>query len=69
LLRGQSFLPGLGLLMANRAEAQHLAGDAAAATASLAAASAIATDVGAGPSSEISVALARVSTLMASART
>ena len=57
------------LLMANRAEAQHLAGDAAAATASLAAASAIATDVGAGPSSEISVALARVSTLMASART
>jgi predicted ATPase len=68
LLRGEPYLPRMGLLVISAAEAQYLAGDAAAATASLAAASAIATEVGAGPSSEIGVALARVSTLTASAR-
>jgi tetratricopeptide (TPR) repeat protein len=69
LLREEPYLPRMGLLVVSRAEAQYLAGDAAAATASLAAASAIATQVGAGPSSEIGLELARVSTLMASART
>jgi hypothetical protein len=57
------------MLLTSRAEAHHLAGDAAAATESLAAALAIATEVGAGPTSEVGLALVRVSTLIASART
>ena len=51
---------GLGVLLTSRAEAHHLAGDAAAAMASLAAAATIAAEVGAGPTSEIGLALARV---------
>ncbi|HEU5295008.1 MAG TPA: tetratricopeptide repeat protein [Burkholderiaceae bacterium] len=68
LLRGVSDQFGLGVLLSSRAEAHHLAGDAAAAIASLAAASAIAAEVGAGPTSEIGLALARVTRLIASPR-
>ena len=46
------------------AEAQHVAGEAPAATASLAAAGAIAAEVGAGPASELGLALARVRKLI-----
>ncbi|HJW52673.1 MAG TPA: tetratricopeptide repeat protein [Burkholderiaceae bacterium] len=68
MLRGGSDQFGLGVLLTSRAEAHYLAGDAVAATASLAAASAIAAEVGAGPTSEIGLALARVSTLIAPPR-
>jgi len=64
LLRVASDPFGLGVLLASRSEAMHLAGDAAAATASLAAAASIAIDVSAGPASEIGLALARVRTLI-----
>jgi hypothetical protein len=57
----------LGILLTSRAEAHHLAGDAAAAAASLAAAATIAAEIVAGPASEIGLALARVSTLVAPA--
>ena len=60
LLRSASDAIGLGVLLACRAEAEHLAGNAAAAATSLAAATAIAAEVGAGPSSEIGLALVRV---------
>jgi tetratricopeptide (TPR) repeat protein len=69
LLRGVSDQFGLGVLLTSRAEAHYLAGDAATATASLAAAAAIAAEVGAGPTSEVGLALARVSALIASPRT
>ena len=69
LLRGVSDQFGLGVLLTRRAEAHYLAGDAATATASLAAAAAIAAEVGAGPTSEVGLALARVSALIASPRT
>ena len=68
LLRGVSDQFGLGVLLTSRAEACLLVGDAHAATASLAAASVIAAEVGAGPTSEIGLALARVGKLLASAR-
>ena len=64
LLRSVSDAFGLGVLLTSRAEAQHLAGDAAAATAALAAAASIAAEVGAGAASEIGLALARVRTLI-----
>ena len=60
LLRSVSDAFGLGVLLTSGAEAHHLAGDTAAATASLAAAQTIAAEVGAGPASEIGLALARV---------
>ena len=60
LLRSVSDAFGLGVLLTSRAEAHHLAGDAATATASLAAAETIAIEVGAGPASEIGLALLRV---------
>ena len=64
LLRSASDAFGLGVLLTSRAEAHHLAGDTAAATASLAAATAIAAEVGAGPASEMGLALARVRALI-----
>jgi predicted ATPase/class 3 adenylate cyclase/predicted negative regulator of RcsB-dependent stress response len=67
LLRAASDLFGLGVLMSGRAEAHYLAGDGAAATASLSAAAALAAQVGAGPASEISLALARVTALIEAA--
>jgi len=67
LLRSASDALGLGILLTSRAEAHHLAGDAAAAAASLAAAATIAAEIVAGPASEIGLALARVSTLVAPA--
>jgi predicted ATPase/class 3 adenylate cyclase/Tfp pilus assembly protein PilF len=67
LLRTVSDATGLGVLLTSRAEAYHLVGDAAAAKASLAGAKVIAAEVVAGPASEIGMALARVSTLIAPA--
>jgi predicted ATPase/class 3 adenylate cyclase/Tfp pilus assembly protein PilF len=64
LLRAASDLMGLGVLLSGRAEALHLAGDAAAASAALADAMTLAAEVGAGPSSEIGVALARARALV-----
>ena len=64
LLRSVSDQLGLGVLLTCRAEAHHLAGDAAAAKASLAAAATIAAQVGAGPASEIGLALARARALI-----
>ena len=68
LLRSASDAFGLGVLSTSRAEAHHLAGDAAAAAASLAAAASIAAELGAGPASEIGLALARVQALIDTAR-
>lgn len=64
LLRAASDLMGLGVLLAGRAEAQHLAGDASGAAASLAAAMSLASEIGAGPSSEAGFALARARKLV-----
>lgn len=64
LLRSASDPYALGVLLTSQAEAQHLAGEAMAATASLAAAGAIAAEVGAGPASELGLALARVRKLI-----
>jgi predicted ATPase/tetratricopeptide (TPR) repeat protein len=64
LLRSASDAFGLGVLLTSRAEAEHLAGDAAMAMATLASAETIATEVGAGPASEIGLALARVRALV-----
>ena len=64
LLRSASDAVGLGVLLTSRAEADHLAGDAVAATASLAVAATIAAEVGAGPASEIGLGLARVRALI-----
>jgi predicted ATPase/class 3 adenylate cyclase/Tfp pilus assembly protein PilF len=64
LLRAASHLMGLGVLLAGRAEARHLAGDAAGAAASVAAAMSLASEIGAGPSSEIGFALARARKLI-----
>ncbi len=66
-LRSASDALGLGILLTSRAEAHHLAGDAAAAAAALAGATAIAAGIVAGPTSEIGLALARVITLIAPA--
>lgn len=66
LLRSASDAFGLGVLLTSRAEADHLAGDAKAAAAWLAAAAAIAAEVGAGPASEIGLALKRVGALIES---
>jgi hypothetical protein len=55
---------GLGVLLTSRAEAHHLAGNAAAASAWLAEAAAIAAEVGVGPASELGLALARVRALV-----
>lgn len=64
LLRSASDAFGLGVLLTSRAEAHHLAGDAAAANASLETAATIATEIGAGPASEIGLALGRVRALI-----
>ena len=67
LLRSVSDRFGLGVHLTSLAEARQLAGDAAAARASLAAATTIAAEVGAGPTSEIGLALTRVRALFESA--
>jgi hypothetical protein len=64
LLRSACDPYALGVLLTSRAEAQHLAGEAQAATACLAAAGAIAAEVGAGPASELGLALVRVRKLI-----
>ncbi len=65
LLRNASDPVGLGVLLSGRAEAHHLAGNSQAAAAAIAAASSLAADVGAGPSSEVGIAIARVQMLIA----
>ncbi len=55
---------GLAVLLCSRAEAAHLVGDAGTGTDALAAATAIGTEVGAGPDSELGQALARVRALI-----
>jgi len=60
MLRSASDQFGLGVLLTSRAEAHQLAGDQSWATASLAAAMTIAGHVGAGSSSELGLAIARV---------
>ena len=54
----------LGILLCSRAETEHLAGSADAAKAKLAEAAAITAAVGAGPDSELGLALARVRNLL-----
>jgi predicted ATPase/class 3 adenylate cyclase len=66
LLRSVSDRLELGLLLTSRAEAHRLAGNAAAASAWLAEASAVAAEGGAGPASELGLALARVRALIGS---
>ncbi len=68
LLRAASDPYALGVLLTSRAEAHHLAGESVAATVPLAAAEAIASEVGAGPASELGLALARVRELIQVAR-
>jgi predicted ATPase/class 3 adenylate cyclase len=60
LLRKAADKYALAVLLAGRAEAHHRAGQPAEAASSLAAAEAIALDVGAGPASELGLALTRV---------
>jgi len=54
----------LGILLCARAETEHLAGAADAATNALGAADVIASEVRAGPDSELGLALARVRDLL-----
>jgi predicted ATPase/class 3 adenylate cyclase len=68
LLRAAADPYALAVLLTSRAEADHLAGEAAGAAASLASAEAIAAEVGAGPASELGLALARVRGLVVPAR-
>jgi tetratricopeptide (TPR) repeat protein len=55
---------GLGLVLCNRAETEHLAGVTGAASAALGAADAIVTEIGAGPNSELGLALTRARNLL-----
>ena len=64
LLRAVSDQTSLGILLCSRAETEHLAGVANAAWAALAEADVIAAEVGAGPNSELGLALARVRDLL-----
>ena len=64
LLRAASDRVSLGILLCSRAEAEQLARSPAAARAALAAAEAIATEVGAGPDSELGLALVRLRGLL-----
>ena len=64
LLRAVSDRTSLGILLCSRAETEHLATCRQAAATALAAAEAIAADVGAGPDSELGLALARVRVLL-----
>ena len=71
VLRAASYPLGVGLLLTNRVDAHHLAGNAAAALACLAEATAIADQNGAEPTSGLGMALARARALIerGSART
>jgi len=63
LLRAMSDRLSLGVLLCCRAEAAHLSGDPGAATDALAEAASLATQIGAGPDSELGLALSRVRAL------
>ena len=60
LLQAVSDGLGLGILKCSRAETDHLAGAFAAAQASLEGAQSLAAEVGAGPKSELGLAISRV---------
>ncbi len=64
LLQGASEQIGQAVLLCNRAEVEHLAGDRSGAKAALAVAAAIGAQVGAGAQSELGLALARVQALV-----
>jgi hypothetical protein len=64
LLRAVSDRASLGILLCGRAETEHLAGAPDHAKAALEEANAIAAEVGAGPDSELGLALARVRNLL-----
>jgi predicted ATPase/Tfp pilus assembly protein PilF len=68
LLDAVSDRVSLGILLCSRVEAEHLAGARDAAGSALTAADAIAAEVGAGPESELGLALARVRELIGQAR-
>ncbi|HTF15081.1 MAG TPA: hypothetical protein VK643_10460, partial [Burkholderiales bacterium] len=67
LLRAMSDRLSLGVLLCGRAEAAHLAGDPESAKDVLAEAESLATAIGAGPDSELGLALVRVRDLRFSA--
>jgi len=64
MLRSASDQFGLGVLLTSRAEAHQLAGDRSSAKASLEAATTIAAHIGAGPASELGLAIGRVRKLI-----
>jgi len=64
LLRAVSDRTSLGILLCSRAETEHLAGVPDTASAALAEADVIAAEVGAGPDSELGLALARIRDLL-----
>jgi len=64
LLRAVTDRTSLGILLCNRAEAEHLAGVSSSAKAALAEADVIAAEVGTGPDSELGLALTRVRNLL-----
>jgi tetratricopeptide (TPR) repeat protein len=64
MLRSASDKFALGVLLSSRAEAHQLAGDTSSATASLATAMTIAGHIGAGPASELGLAISRVRKLI-----
>ncbi len=64
MLRSASDQFGLGVLLTSRAEAHQLAGETSSAIASLDAAATIAGNIGAGPASELGLAIARVRKLI-----
>jgi uncharacterized protein HemY len=64
LLRAVSDRMSLGILLCSRAETEHLAACLHAARAALTAAEAVAAEVGAGPDSELGLALTRVQGLL-----
>jgi predicted ATPase/class 3 adenylate cyclase/tetratricopeptide (TPR) repeat protein len=66
LLRAASDPESLGIMLCNRAESEHLAGAPDVAKAALAEACVIAAEIGAGPESELGLALARVQKLLGS---
>jgi len=67
LLRAVPDRMSLGIMLCSRAETEHLAGVPFAATSALEAADDVANEVGAGPDSELGLALARVRDLVGNA--
>jgi hypothetical protein len=68
LLREVSDKVSLGVLMCSRTEAEHLAGEPAAARVALAEARMLVVETGSGPESELGLSLARVEALLSRER-